>query len=103
MSNATTQVHFAVVDESLEVSVPPALAPLDDFFETEIGTSEVLLGQLEHHIRHDRAWRFTGDACSLRLEAEAVTIGNNHTGDRMTLTRGELRALLTDLRAVLAG
>jgi hypothetical protein len=102
MSNATTSVHFAIVDDELEVSAPPALAPLGDFFETEIGTSDDALDLVEHHVRHERTWQFTGDACHLRLDGETVTVEHLHTGARTTLTRTDLRTLLTGLRTLLA-
>jgi hypothetical protein len=101
MSNATTQVHFAIVDDELEVSAPPALEPVGDFFETEIGTSDAILDLIEHHVRHDRTWQFTGDAGHLRLDSETVTIDHNYTGARAILTRTDLRALLIELRALL--
>jgi uncharacterized protein YacL (UPF0231 family) len=101
MSNATTHVHFTIVDDELRVSVPPALETLNDFFETEIGTSDAMLGLIEHHVRHDRTWQFTGNACHLHLDGETVTIEHNYTGARTSLTRTDLRALLTDLRALL--
>jgi hypothetical protein len=101
MSNATTQVHFTIVDDELEVSAPPALEPLNDFFETEIGTSDAKLGLIEHHVRHVRSWQFTGNACHLHLDGETVTIEHNYTGARTILTRTDLRALLTALRALL--
>jgi uncharacterized protein YacL (UPF0231 family) len=102
MNNATAQVHFAIVDDELEVTAPPALVPLDDFFETEIGTSEAMLDEVEHHVRHDRTWRFTGDACHLRLDGEDVVVEHGHSGASATITRTDFRALLADLRAVLA-
>lgn len=102
MSFATTQVHFAIVDDELEVSAPPALETLNDFFETEIGTSDAMLDLIEHHVRHDRTWQFTGNACHLHLDGETVTIEHGHAETRATLTRTDLRALLTDLRALLA-
>lgn len=102
MSNATTHVHFTIVDDELAVSAPLALAPLDDFFETEIGASDAMLDLIEHHVRHDRTWQFTGDACHLDLDGETVVIEHLHNGARLTLTRADLRALLTDLRTLLA-
>jgi hypothetical protein len=102
MSNATTHVHFTVVDDELRVSVPPELETLNDFFETEIGTSDAMLGLIEHHVGHERTWQFTGNACHLRLDGETVTIEHDHTGARATLTRADLRALLADLRVLLA-
>lgn len=101
MNNATTSVRFTIVDDELEVTAPPALAPLDDFFETEIGTSDEMLGLVEHHVRHDRVWQFTGNACSLHLDGETVTVEHDHTGARTTLTRTDLRTLLTELRTLL--
>lgn len=101
MSNATTQIHFTVVDDDLEVSAPPALEPLNDFFETEIGTSEAMLDLIEHHVRHDRTWHFTGDTCHLRLDGETVTIEHNYSGAGTVLTRSDLRVLLTNLRTLL--
>jgi uncharacterized protein YacL (UPF0231 family) len=101
MSNATTQIHFTIVDDELTVSAPPGLEPLHDFFETEIGTSDVMLSHVEHHLRHGRTWQFTGNACRLLLDGETVTIQNNYTGTSTVLTRADLRALLTDLRALL--
>jgi hypothetical protein len=101
MSNATTHVHFTIVDDELHVSVPPELETLTDFFETEIGTSSAMLNLIEHHIRHERTWQFTGNACHLQLNAETVTIEHHHTGAHSTLTRADLRALLTALRAVI--
>lgn len=101
--NATTQVQFAVVADELEVSAPPALEPLNDFFETEIGTSEAMLDLIEHHVRHDRTWQFTGDACHLRLDGESVAIGHTSTGACVTVTRADLRVLLTNLRVLLTG
>jgi hypothetical protein len=103
MSNTTRHVHFAIVDDELHVSVPQELETLNDFFETEIGTSDAMLGLIEHHVRHERTWQFTGNVCHLRLDGETVTIEHDHTGARTTLTRGDLRVLLTDLRALLAG
>jgi uncharacterized protein YacL (UPF0231 family) len=100
MSNATTQVHFTVVDDELEVSVPPELEPLNDFFEIEIGTSDARLQLVKHHVSHDRTWQFTGNACRLHLDGETVVIEHNFAGTRMTLTRADLRALLTDLHAL---
>jgi hypothetical protein len=102
MSNATAQVHFTVIDDELSVSAPAELAPLTDFFETEIGTSEAMLDLITHHVRHDRTWRFTGNACALALSGETVTIEHLHTGARAVLTRAELRALLSELRALVA-
>ncbi|MGB3438711.1 MAG: hypothetical protein WBA97_08150 [Actinophytocola sp.] len=102
MNKATTQIHFAVVDNELEVSAPPALAPVTDFFETEIGTSDTMLDLIEHHVRHDQTWRFTGDTCHLSLDAETVTIEHNYTGASTNLTRTDLKALLTNLRDILA-
>lgn len=101
MSNATTQVHFTIVDDELEVSAPLALEPLNDFFETEIGTSDAMLNLIEHHVRHMRTWQFTGDTCQLQLDGESVAIEHNYTGARTTLTRSDLRVLLANLRAVL--
>lgn len=101
MSKATTQVQFTIVDDELEVSAPPTLEPLNDFFETEIGTSDAMLDLIEHHIRHDRVLQFTGNACDLHLDGEKVTIEHIYTGARTILTRADLRALLTDLRALL--
>jgi len=101
MSNATAQVHFAIVDDELAVSVPPALEPLNDFFETEIGTSDAMLDLIEHHVRHDREWQFTGDSCHLEIDGETVTIEHAYTGASAVLTRVDLRALLADLRALL--
>jgi hypothetical protein len=101
MSNATAQVHFTIVDDELSVSAPPALAPLNDFFETEIGTSEAMLDLIEHHVRHDRVWTFTGDACQLELDGETVTIEQTHTGAGAVLSRVDLRTLLGDLRKLL--
>lgn len=101
MNNATAQVRFTLVDDELEVSAPAELDALTDFFETEIGTSDAMLDLITHHIRHERTWRFTGNACHLRLDGETVTIEHEHTGARAVLSRGELRALLTDLHAVL--
>lgn len=101
MSNATTHVHFAIVDEELQVSAPQELAGLNDFFEAEIGTSEAMLGLIEHHVRHEPTWQFTGNVCHLHLEGDTVTIEHDHTGTRTTVTRADLRALLTDLRVLL--
>ena len=101
MSSATTEVHFTIVDDELEVSAPPALESLNDFFETEIGTSDAMLGLVEHHVRHDRTWWFTGNACHLHLDGETATVENNYTGACATLTRTDLRALLADLRALI--
>jgi hypothetical protein len=102
MSNATTHVHFTVVDDELRVSVPQELEALSDFFETEIGTSEAMLGLIAHHVRHERTWQFSGNACHLRVEDETVTIEHDHTDARTTLPRADFRDLLTDLRALLA-
>jgi hypothetical protein len=102
MSNATTHVHFTIVDDELRVSVPPALEALDDFFETEIGTSDAMLDLIEHHVRHDRTWQFTGDACHLHLDGDTATIEHNYTGARTILSRADLRTLLADLRALLS-
>lgn len=102
MSKATTQVQFTITDDELTASVPLELAPLDDFFETEIGTSAAMLDLIEHHVRHDRTWQFTGNACHLRLDGESVTVEHNYTGASTTLTRADLRALVTDLRALVA-
>ncbi|GAB3872887.1 hypothetical protein ACFQ1S_06760 [Kibdelosporangium lantanae] len=101
MSNTTTQVHFSIVDDELEVFAPPALAAVHDFFETEIGTSDAMLNLIEHHVRHDHRWQFTGDACHLHLDGETITIEHGYTGARTILTRMDLRTLLTDLRALL--
>ncbi len=101
MSKATTHVHFTIVDDELQVSAPPALAAVDDFFETEIGTSETMLALIEHHIRQDRTWQFTGNVCHLSLDDDTVTIEHHYTGARTTLTRADLRALLADLRSLL--
>jgi hypothetical protein len=97
MSNATTQVHFTIVDDELEVSAPPALEPLNDFFETEIGTSKAMLDLIEHHVGHDRTWQFTGDACHLRVHGESVTVEHEYTGASTTLPRADLRDLLATL------
>lgn len=102
MSNATAQVHFTVTDDELSVSAPAELAPLTDFFETEIGTSEAILDLVTHHVRHDRTWRFAGNACALTLDGETVTVEHLHTGARAVVTRTELRALLSELRALVA-
>jgi hypothetical protein len=102
MNNATTQVHFTIVDDELRVSAPPALEPITDFFETEIGTSEAKLGLIEHHVRHGRTWQFSGNACHLRLDGESVVIEHTYTAARATITRTDLRTLLADLRALLA-
>jgi hypothetical protein len=101
MSNTTTQVQFTIVDDELEVSAPLTLEPLDDFFETEIGTSDTMLDLVDHHVRHDKTWQLTGDACHLILDHETVAIEHIHTGARVTLSRTDLRALLADLRATL--
>lgn len=103
MSNATAQVHFTVVDDELSVSAPAELAPLTDFFETEIGTSEAMLDLVTHHVRHDRVWHFAGNACGLALDGETVTIEHLHTLAQAVLTRAELRALLSELRTLVAG
>jgi hypothetical protein len=102
MSNATTHVHFTIVDDELQVSVPQGLETLNDFFETEIGTSDAMLGLIEHHVRHERTWQFTGNVCHLHLDGDTVTIEHDCTGTRTTLTRADLRALLSALRALLA-
>ncbi|MCT2582647.1 hypothetical protein [Actinophytocola gossypii] len=102
MNHATAQIHFAIVDDELAVTAPPALAPLVDFFEIEVGTSDAMLDEVEHHVRHDRTWRFTGDACRLRLGVEDVVVEHTHTGASATVPRTEFRGLLADLRAVLA-
>jgi uncharacterized protein YacL (UPF0231 family) len=101
VSKATTQVQFTIVDDELAVSVPPELEPLDDFFETEIGTSDAMLNLIEHCVRHDRTWQFTGNACHLRLDGESITVEHNYTNARTTLTRADLRTLVADLRAFL--
>jgi hypothetical protein len=101
MSNATAQVHFTIVDDELEVSVPPALEPLKDFIETEIGTSDVKLDLIDHHLRHDRTWQYSGDACRLDLNGERATVKHSYTGAFVQLTRAELRDLLTTLRDLL--
>ncbi|MBP2330426.1 uncharacterized protein YacL (UPF0231 family) [Kibdelosporangium banguiense] len=101
MSNATTHVYFTVVDDELQVSVPQELAALGDFFESEIGTSNAMRGLIEHHIRHERTWQFTGNVCHLHLDGETVTIEHDYNGTCTTLTRADLRALLTDLRVLL--
>jgi hypothetical protein len=102
MSNATTRVTFTIVDDELVVSAPPALEPLDDFFEIEVGASDAMLDLIEHHVRHSREWRFTGDACHVKLDGETVTIEHSHTGAHMSLTRTDFHDLLADLRALLA-
>lgn len=101
MNNATTQIQFTIADDDLAMSVPPELAPLDDFFETEIGTSDAMLDLIEHHVHHDRTWRFTGNACHLRLDGESVTVEHNHTGATASITRADLRTLIANLRALL--
>lgn len=101
VNNTIAQVHFAIVDDELEVSAPPELEALRDFFETEIGASDAMLDLIEHHIHHDRIWQFTGDACHLQLDGETTVIENTYTDTRATLTRTELRALLANLRALL--
>jgi uncharacterized protein YacL (UPF0231 family) len=101
MSNATAKIRFSIVGDELEVSAPPAMEALGEFFETEIGTSDAMLDLIEHHVRHDRLWGFTGNACDLRLDGETVTIEHNYTDAHAILTRTDLRALLTDLRALL--
>jgi hypothetical protein len=101
MSNVTAHVHFAIVDDELEVSAPSELEPLNEFFETEIGTSDAVLDLIEHHVRHDRTWQFTGDACHLRLDGEMVTIEHEYTKARTNLPRADLRDLLTALRTLL--
>lgn len=100
MSNATAQVHFTIVDDDLEVAVPPELEPLDDFLETEVGTSEATLDLLEHHTRHTRTWRFTGNACQLDLSPATVTITHLHTGSGTSLSRADFLSLLADLRTL---
>ena len=102
MNNATSRVLFKIIDDELEVTAPPALAPLADFLETEVGTSDVMLDLIEHHVRHDRVWRFTGNACRLHLDGEAATIEHDHTGARTTITRPDLSELLANLRTLLA-
>lgn len=101
MSNATTQIHFTIVDDELQVSGPPALETLNDFFESEIGTSATMLGLIEHHVRHDNTWQFTGNACHLHLDGNEATVEHTYTGAQAVLTRTDLRALLTDLRVLL--
>ena len=101
MGNATKRVHFTVVNDELTVSTPPTLEPLRDFFETEIGTSNAMLDLIEHHVRHERTWQFTGNACHLHLDGETVTIEQNYTDAHVILTRMDLSALLTDLRTLL--
>jgi hypothetical protein len=100
MSNATKRVHFTLVGDELRVSAPPELEPLSDFFETEIGISNAMLDLIEHHVRHDRAWRFTGNACHLDLNGKTVSIEHNYTDARTIVTRTDLLALLADLRAL---
>ncbi|WP_133904281.1 hypothetical protein [Actinophytocola oryzae] len=85
------------------MSAPPALAPLDDFLETEIGTDETMLDLIEHHVRHNSTWHFTGDACQLDLDGGTVTVKHGYTGASTTLPRADLRALLADLRTLLTG
>ncbi|MEV4315008.1 hypothetical protein [Actinocrispum sp. NPDC049592] len=101
MSKATTDVHFTIVDDELQVSAPLALAAVDDFFETEIGTSETMLALIEHHVRHDRTWQFTGNVCHLGLDHDTVTIEHHYTGARTTLTSADFRTLLAGLRSLL--
>jgi hypothetical protein len=101
MNNATAQVHFRLVDDELEVTAPAGFGALSDFFETEIGVSAAVLDLVTHHVRHDRTWRFTGNACHLLLDGETATIEHQHTGERTVLNRGELRTLLTDLHELL--
>ncbi|MCE7001807.1 hypothetical protein LWC34_02970 [Kibdelosporangium philippinense] len=101
MSKATTRVRFTIVDDELRVSVPKELDTLTDFFETEIGTSEAMLGLIEHHVRHERTWQFTGNACHLYLDGQTVTIEHDYAGTRTTVDRADFRILLSDLRAVL--
>jgi hypothetical protein len=101
MGNATAQVHLTVVDDDLEVVVPAELEPLDDFLETEIGTSETTLDLVEHHVRHARTWSFTGDACQLDLANATVTITHLHTGVSVELSRADLLGLLAELRVLL--
>lgn len=101
MNNGTTQVQFAISDGELEVSAPAALEPLDDFLETEIGTDGDMLELVGHHVRHDRVWRFAGDACQLNLDGETVTVTHNYTDTSTVLTRAEFRNLLGDLRVFL--
>ena len=102
MNHATAQVHFTIADDELSVSAPAELAPLTDFFETEVGMSKAVLDLVTHHVHHARTWRFTGNACTLALDGETVTVEHLHTGARTVLTRAELRALLSELRAVVA-
>lgn len=101
MNNATTRVHFTIVDDELKVSAPPELEPLSDFFETEIGTSDAMLDLIEHHVRHERTWQLTGNACHLQLAGETVTIEQNYTDGHASLARTDFRALLANLRALL--
>lgn len=101
MSHATAHVHFTIVDDELQVSVPQEFDALSDFFESEIGTSDAMLRLIEHHVRHERTWQFTGNVCHLHLDGETVTIEHDHTDARTTLTRADLRALLIDLRTLL--
>jgi uncharacterized protein YacL (UPF0231 family) len=93
-----TQVRFAVVDGELEVSAPSTLEPLDDFLESEIGTDDATLDLIDHHVRHDREWQFSGNACQLRLDGERVTVTHNYTDVSVDLSRDDLRGLLAALR-----
>lgn len=102
MGNATAQVHFTIVDDELAVSVPPELEPLNDFFEAEVGTSDTTVDLIEHHVRHDRGWQFTGNACQLTLDGETVTVTHTYTGACTSLSRTDFRAILAHLGAVLA-
>lgn len=102
MSNATAQVHLTIVDDDLEVAVPAELEPLDDFLETEVGTSDATLCLVEHHVRHDSGWRFTGNACQLDLENAMVTITHHHTDASTCLSREDFLGVLADVRALLA-
>ena len=101
MNKLTTQVHFTITEDELKASAPETLEPLTDFFEEEIGTSETMLDLVEHQVRHSREWHYTGDACHLTLDGETAKIEHIHTGASITVTRTDLRTLLTDLRTVL--
>lgn len=98
--SVATQVRFAIIDGELEVSAPSTLEPLDDFLETEIGTDDATLDLIDHHVRHDREWQFSGNACQLRLDGERVTVRHNYTAASVDLSRDDLRGLLAALRVV---
>lgn len=101
MSSLTARVRFAMHNGELHIRVPPELEPLDDFLESEIGADRATLDIVDHHVRHDRKWKFAGNSCELALDGDTATITHDYTGTTITLTRHDLHDLLAELSTIL--